>query len=62
MKTRAGAVYIRNKTQDGDYRFGDGQELLLIMSVNETNSSELEALRQRIIDLEAENTKIKGES
>ena len=31
------------------------------MPVNEANPSELEVLRQRIIDLEAENTKIKDE-
>jgi hypothetical protein len=31
------------------------------MSVSEANPSELEVLRQRIIDLEAENTKIKAE-
>ena len=31
------------------------------MSVNEANPSELEVLRQRIIDLEAENSKIKAE-
>ena len=31
------------------------------MSVNEDNPSELEVLRQRIIDLEVENTKIKAE-
>ena len=36
-------------------------KLLLIMSVNEANPSELEVLRQRIIDLEVENTKIKVE-
>ena|ERR1043166_2683626 len=36
-------------------------KLLLIMLVNEAKSSELEALKQRIIDLEAENTKIKAE-
>ena len=31
------------------------------MSVNEANPSKLEVLRQRIIDLEAENSKIKAE-
>src|ERR1044072_3793922 len=33
---------------------------LLIMSVNEANPSELEILRQHIIDLEAENSNIKA--
>jgi len=33
-------------------------KLLLIMSVNEANPSELELLRQRIRELEAENAEI----
>ena len=55
-------AYVNKKFFQNIEQFLSYIKLLFIMSVNEANTSELEALRQRATELEAKNDKLEAEN